>query len=73
MTANSAATWLTSLELTGQQVSVTGETDQAPDERPAAKTVAHGDRAYFGWLLTSRSHRSSKRLRSALEPYFAKS
>jgi len=50
-----------------------GASDHAPDERPAAKTVAHGGGAYLGWLLTSRSHRSSRRLRSALAPYFAKS
>jgi len=38
----------------------------------AAQTVPHRER-YFGWLLTSRSHRSSRHLRSALAPYFAKS
>ena len=32
-----------------------------------------GDRAYFGSTLTSRSHLLSRRVRSADEPYLAKS
>ena len=51
----------------------TAAAHHGPDHCPAAKAVAHADGVYFGWLLTSRSHRSSRCFRSALAPYFAKS